>query len=131
MKLSRELKDKIVSFLSNKLDLELLIIFGSYAKGQANNNSDIDLAYLSSHDINPADKWGICQSLARELNIDVDLVDLKHANDVLSFQIISQGIIIYQKNNDSIEIEKYLDNVYSRYMQLNQDRKEILDNYAR
>lgn len=131
MELDTDLENKIIGFLIGRLDLDLLIVFGSHAKGQANNNSDLDLAYLSADEISTADQWKISQSLAQCLNMDVDLINLGQASDVFSFQIVSQGMVIYQKKDKFVMIEKYLNSVYARYMQLNQDRKEILDNYAR
>jgi hypothetical protein len=53
------------------------------------------------------------------------LVDLDSANDVFKFQIASQGVVIYAARRQGLE--HYLDNIYAAYLQLNDDRKAILD----
>ena len=65
------------------------------------------------------------EELASILDKDVDLVDLESASDVFRFQIASQGIVIYADNSKDIEL--YLDKIYTIYLQLNDDRKAILE----
>ena len=95
----RYFKKSILNTLSSKLNLKLLILFGSFAKKTQTNNSDLDLAFLSKDNITNIERWNISQSLASDLNIDVDLIDLQKASDVLKFQIVSTGEIIYNTEN--------------------------------
>ncbi|BDU49679.1 nucleotidyltransferase domain-containing protein [Haliovirga abyssi] len=43
MKIDR-LENKIINYLTNQLEVELIYMFGSYVKGNFNKNSDIDIA---------------------------------------------------------------------------------------
>ena len=116
-------KDVIVKELLH-LNPKLIIIFGSYAKGLQTNDSDLDIAFYSDKNIDNYNRWLLAQEIAIELNIDVDLVDLKNANDVLKFEIVSSGEVILNKNMDI-----FLDRSYTNYFQLNDDRREILEYY--
>jgi len=119
------LRDIVLKQLS-KLEPKLIILFGSYAKNNQNENSDLDLAFLSNKKITNWQRWELAQDLAKELNIDVDLVDLDLADDVLRMQIVSTGEILLNKNMDS-----FLDRCYFNYITLNEDRWEILESYGR
>jgi len=108
------------------LNPKLVIIFGSYAKGVQNSDSDIDIAFFSEDKISNWQRWQVAQDIAIGLNIDVDLIDMNSANDVLKFEIVSHGEIILNKNMDH-----FLDKCYIDYMRLNDDRGEILKYYER
>ena len=117
------------SIILNKLqpfNPKLIIIFGSFAKGMNNSDSDLDIAFYSDENITNYQRWSIAQDIAIALDIDVDLVNLKKANDVLKFEIISSGDVILNKGMDS-----FLYRCFTNYFILNDDRKEILEHYAR
>jgi predicted nucleotidyltransferase len=118
-------KDMIIKHLS-MLQPKLIIIFGSYAKDRQHTKSDLDIAFLSDSTINSYKRWLLAQNIAIELDIDVDLVDLSCVNDVLRFEIVSNGIVILNDGMDN-----FLDRSYTNYFQLNDDRGEILANYDR
>jgi predicted nucleotidyltransferase len=119
------MKDTILKTLLS-LDATLIILFGSFAKGQQNSSSDLDIAFLSKQDISNVDRWQVAQELAIKLNIDVDLIDLSKANDVLRFEIVSTGDIILNDSKD-----EFLDRCYTNYLRLNDDREEVLKHYGR
>ncbi|KIM13249.1 MAG: hypothetical protein KU38_00900 [Sulfurovum sp. FS08-3] len=118
-------QDFIIEKLSH-LKPKLIIIFGSYAKNSYHSRSDIDIAFYSEVKIDNYQRWLLAQDIAMGLNIDVDLVDMQSANDVLRFEIASTGKVILNKNMDS-----FLDRCYTSYFVLNEDRKEILEHYDR
>lgn len=122
--LGDKVKEQVLLHLSS-LEPELVILFGSYASGDYSDNSDIDIAFLSKQNLSNVDRWEVQERLAKELGIDVDLVDMKKANDVINFQIVSSGMVIYE--NDKTMSGFFMDMVYRRYLQLNEDRKEILE----
>lgn len=106
------------------LSPKVIILFGSYANRTFSSNSDIDIAFLANRDITQLQRWEIQEDLATKLGIDVDLVDMSTSNDVINFQIVSNGIILYE--DGTVFAQNFLDLVYSKYLQLNEDRKEIL-----
>jgi len=126
MKLSKEIEAKIVAILQKEIpSLQAIYLFGSYANGFVNQESDIDIAFLSSSKIDTLKRWNIANLLARELLIDVDLINLQEANTVFRFEIISQGKRIY---GSGFEVEQFEMLSYSFYVRLQEERKEIIEN---
>lgn len=119
---------KIISFLQSKMKLRLLILYGSYASGHATEKSDIDLAFLADDEIDSYTLWyEISQKVADMMHVEsVDLIDLKTIDTVFRFVIVSTGKIIFQEGN----FDEYLDLAYTRYLQLNDDRREIMENFT-
>ena len=128
MRLTSVHKQKIIEFLQSKMKLRLLILYGSYASGHATEKSDIDLAFIADDEIDSFRLWyEISQELASLMHVDtIDLVDMKKIDDVFRFVIVSTGKVIYQNGN----FEEYLDLVYTKYLQLNDDRRELLENFS-
>jgi len=89
--------EAVKSFLIEELQAELIYLFGSYAKGNARPDSDLDLAFLSSKEIDDYQRFLTAQKLASKLNIEVDLIDLKKASTVFKSQII-QGKLLYAED---------------------------------
>ena len=102
-----------------------IYLFGSYAKGQQNIESDLDIAILLFPALENIRRWKLSQHLAAILNKDVDLVDLQSASTVMQFQVITQGKRLYDA--DFAFCEQFEDKVYQLYLTLNDDRKFILD----
>lgn len=121
---------KIIKILSDEIEgLELITLFGSaVGLDYQQNKSDIDIAFLATKKINNVQRWNIQENLASRLNSDVDLVDLNNSNDILRFEVISKGKNLFIK--PSYKIECFLDSIYINYIQLNEDRAEIIAEYA-
>jgi len=127
MKIDKEnLYQKIIEFLNNSIkDIDSLYIFGSYADDNFTKDSDIDIAFLNKSELSAVEIWDISSSLSSLLNIDVDLVDLKHTNIIFRFEIISKAIKIYETNKQAVE--KFEDLTYSFYIDFNEIRSSIID----
>ena len=128
--IDKNIQDKIVKILTAEIEgIELITLFGS-ATGVAykQNKSDIDIAFLASRIINNVQRWNIQEKLASRLNSDIDLVDLSNSNDVLRFEVIAKGKNLFIKPSNKMEC--FLDNVYINYIQLNEDRAELIQAYA-
>ncbi len=107
MKLSDEIKNRIVGALKS-LDLEKLVLFGSYANGNPTDESDIDLYVVTKDDFIPAnwrEKNEIYLKISREIrnirsDVPIDLiVHTKQMNEKFfeldssfSKEIIKNGI---------------------------------------
>ncbi len=85
-------KEEIVSYLAknknrflNKYHITKIGLFGSYAKGNANKNSDIDIAYELEEDykINYSVFLSLNDELERDLRTKIDLVNLKKMNPLI------------------------------------------------
>lgn len=108
-------------------DPQLIILFGSYVSQNAIGQSDVDIGFFTQKKVDNLQRWEIQERIASRLLVDVDLVDMSSANDVLNFQIVSTGEVLYKK--DDMYAESFMDRVYTKYLQLNEDRKEILECY--
>ncbi len=128
MHLTQDQIDRIVTFLKSKMKLRLLILYGSYASGHATEKSDIDLAFLADDEIDSFKLWyEISQELASLMHVEsVDLIDMKKIDTVFRFVIVSTGEVIFQDGN----FEEYLDLAFTQYLQLNDDRQEIIKNFS-
>lgn len=88
---------KIVSQFAEQSDIKSVYLFGSYAKGEANDYSDIDL-YIES-DLNGLEYFEFVESLREQLNKKIDLLSNNTLNihSQLMDEIKRTGIVLYQK----------------------------------
>lgn len=84
--------------IAQEYGLLSLILFGSYARGEANDESDLDFVYNG-------ELKGLLQyySLVRKLenifDCHVDLVSTNINNKKFLKKILEEGIMIYEKKN--------------------------------
>lgn len=119
-------KNIIVDFLKKEIPQLLgIYLFGSYAENRVTRESDIDVAFLTLEKIDSVQKWRIQEKLASQLNMDVDLVDIKDASVILRTEIVENGIRIY--TGDSFQCDNFDVTTYSLYTDLNESRIHILN----
>ena len=127
IKESQQLIDTLRSLLLAQCEnIKLMYLFGSHAQGQANSESDIDIAILGEKKFDPVVRWQLQSELAIALKNDVDLVDLLSASTVMQNQVIHHGICIYDAANYAALFEMQ---VMSMYQHLNDERAEILQQH--
>jgi len=107
---------------SNIPKLKAIYIFGSFASESANSESDVDIAYLSDESLSNVERWELSVELARLLRRDVDLADLRGANTIFRYQIISTAKRVY---GGGYEVESFETLVYSFYLRFKQERRPI------
>jgi predicted nucleotidyltransferase len=85
----------IVQTLFNSYDVEFCYLFGSYAKGKPNENSDVDLLISSS--VSGLEFYGLVEKLRMSLHKRVDLLTIEQFKDnqQLITNILKDGIKIY------------------------------------
>lgn len=93
--------DEIKAACKTVLDeysVKYCILFGSYAKGTATEQSDVDL--LISTDVTGLRFYGITERLRNELNKKVDLLDLRQLTDNrgLLDDILKDGVKVYEQS---------------------------------
>jgi uncharacterized protein len=111
---------------ANMPGLKLVYLFGSYATGNQDKQSDLDIAVLAESSIDNVSRWKLAQTLACELDIEVDLIDLRSASTVLCQQIIEQGIRLWGNQDDD---DKFAIKTMSMYQHLQLERAQILDDF--
>lgn len=75
-------------------DLELLILYGSRARGDEASRSDWDFGYLAAQTLDVAALLG---ALVTALDSDrVDLADLRRASGLLRFRAARDGLVVFE-----------------------------------
>ncbi|MCG9730978.1 nucleotidyltransferase domain-containing protein [Shewanella sp. Isolate13] len=113
----------IDSILAKVPDVKLIYLFGSFASGEQHPKSDLDVAILPAKALDNLSRWQLAQTLACELNIDVDLIDLNTASTVLCQQVITQGVLLWGSQNDD---NYFTVKTMSMYQHLQVERSMIL-----
>ena len=120
------MEELIIQHLHTALSsLRAVYLFGSVVTEHFTEDSDIDIAVLTSEPMDALLRWKLIQQLAIALNRDVDLVDMTTASTVMQFQVVSTGERIFTA--DATTMEWWELKVYQLYLTLNDDRKPILE----
>ena len=88
---SKSTIDLITAVLTRHPQIELAILFGSLATGNARPDSDLDLAVASAQSLNQESKSALIADLAENLGRPVDLIDLTTVGEPLLGQILRHG----------------------------------------
>lgn len=75
------------------------ILFGSYAKGMANDNSDIDIVIDSRGELLNINFYGVLEDITESLGKRVDLFELSEIqrNTPIGNQIEQEGVLLYDR----------------------------------
>ena len=85
-------QENIIKSVTQKLKPTLLGIFGSYARGEENEKSDLDILIDFETKVNLLELIGIEQEITELLGIKVDLITLRSVNATLKPYIESDLI---------------------------------------
>lgn len=108
--------EEVMNFLS-KYDISSMLTFGSFNnKENFTEESDIDIAIIGKNKIDLEDILEIELYLERELNREIDVIDLRSEDLSLFIKInvLNEGKIIYCKDNNSLldEFKNETDRTY-------------------
>jgi len=81
--------------------LELLVLHGSRARGEAHSASDWDFAYLADAVFDPAAL--VARIVAAVGSERVDLADLSRASGLLRYRCARDGVIVYERDGGAFE----------------------------
>lgn len=89
---------KTVTSVFQNYDISFCVLFGSYARGEAQEKSDVDL--LVDTPVTGLRFYGLVESLREALHKKVDLLNLDSLknNEELTKNVLREGIRIYDKN---------------------------------
>jgi len=75
------------------------ILFGSYSKGIATANSDIDIVIDSKGEIRGLNFYGVLDEIVDTLNLDVDLFEASEIrqDSLIHNEVMEQGVVIYER----------------------------------
>ncbi len=77
--------------LADRADIEVAILFGSRARGDARPNSDVDLAVAGA-----VDRLALAADLSRAIGHEVDVVDLAAGGYPLLSAIVQDGLLVHE-----------------------------------
>lgn len=109
--------------------LQAVYLFGSGVSDFFNDESDVDIAFVSNETYSKEEVWSVANKIANVVKRDVDLVDLMDANTVYQMEIVGKGVLLFhEKEFDFGAVE---DKIYQLYITLNEDREVILEGIKR
>lgn len=125
MELIEAVQQSLIDRIIEEVNPAFIILFGSFAEGNAHEKSDIDLAYFSKYKLSSYDRFLLSNELAILAGREVDLIDIKEIDTVFNMQIFEKGIPIYIQ--DENEFVRQRIRSYSMYATLNQQRSIVID----
>lgn len=75
-----EIRDMVTPLLA-KYDMASASVFGSYARGEADGKSDIDVILYGNVGFRPFDIFGVAEELYRASGKDVDVYEVSELSD--------------------------------------------------
>jgi uncharacterized protein len=123
--LIKEMKNQMIEVLQKETNPDFIILFGSFAKGTAREESDVDLAYFSDKQLSSYERFNLANDLALICEREVDLVDIREINTIFAMQIFENGVPIYIRNEDEYTRQKI--KAYRMYAELNEQRAVIIE----
>jgi predicted nucleotidyltransferase len=122
------MKIELSEAIIEKYNIELFIIFGSYAENINNSGSDLDLAYKSSNILSEEKEIELLNELSQFYQRgDIDLVNLVKAEPVLKVEIAKKGRLLYGSEEKFEEFSIYAAAIYADTKFLRDDRRKNLE----
>lgn len=120
------MEEKIKEIIIKNIECEAIVLFGSYARGAQNAESDIDIAIKPKNTIEKKELYNTSLELADKLDKEIDLINLNsEIGDGFRYEILINGKTIYCE--DEFKFEMYKLDMYREYLELNESRQMIID----
>ncbi|KAB2951801.1 nucleotidyltransferase domain-containing protein [Heliorestis acidaminivorans] len=119
----------IVESITKEFDPYLIALFGSAARGELGEDSDIDIAFLTEKKIDSYQVFLLAQTMGEQLRRPVDLINLDEVSTVFQSQIVSTYRLLYCSDQKKRKLFEIL--VLKKYAKLNEERQIVLDRIAR
>ena len=94
------IENTVTQLLASYPNVRQVILFGSMVSGNANSNSDLDLAIDTGAALSAEDKIQLIEELAVEIGRPIDLIDLHSVGEPLLGQILKEGRRIIGRDED-------------------------------
>ncbi|GAB0171387.1 nucleotidyltransferase domain-containing protein [Lysinibacillus sp. CTST325] len=118
--MQRNWQKVVVEKLATAVNPAFVIVFGSYARGSAREDSDLDIAYFANKPLSGYERFLLAGEIAQACNIDVDLIDMRTVDTVFAAQIFSSGMVIDCQDENAFVKERM--KALSMYLTLNEQR---------
>ncbi|UOE94083.1 nucleotidyltransferase domain-containing protein [Alkalihalobacillus sp. LMS39] len=123
--LTEDMKIQMIELLQKETNPDFVILFGSFAKETAREESDVDLAYFSEKQLSSYERYTLANHLALICERDIDLVDIREIDTIFAMQIFEQGVPIYIRNED--EYTRQTIKAYRMYAELSEQREVVIE----
>lgn len=118
---------EVPAAIIEKYNIELFILFGSYAENMNKPGSDLDLAYKSSELLAEEKEIELLNELSNFYQRgDIDLVNLSKAEPVLKVEVAKKGRLLYGSEKMFEEFSIYAAAIYADTKFLRDDRRKTL-----
>ena len=87
---------QIVTPIAQKYGLKRMYLFGSYAKGTANESSDIDLLIEKGLPLSLLKMSGLRQDTVEALGVGVDIVSITGIDEAFRNEIRGTEVLLYE-----------------------------------
>jgi len=100
-----DIKECIIKYFEAEIDVKAVYLYGSFVSGKYNSDSDVDIALLTNHykDKIKSFEMRTCHgvNLSRLIGRRVDIVLLREIGELLTFQILRDGEVVYERDVDA------------------------------
>ena len=87
-------QEQLKQVLNKFPELKLAFLFGSFATGRQNSDSDLDIAVASGEVLSVNRKMQLITELAQSTKRPIDLIDLQMKQEPIFSQVITNGSLI-------------------------------------
>lgn len=116
-------KEDFLQYIHNEGNIKIAYLFGSYADGTYNENSDIDIAVIYKGDMDEYDHAGKSLDVSKIFNyMHVDYIDLEKVNVFLQFEILKKGKLMYCEDEDYLI--DFTRKVQEQYIEMDYERQK-------
>ncbi len=118
--------ETIVNYIKKEFNPLVIILFGSYSRNSQNEESDIDIAFISN-DLDKKKLFMAKQELEKQVKKDVDLINIKSDDvyDSIKYEILMNGKVLYCIDDYRYELCKI--DMIREYIELNEGRQDIIN----
>ena len=119
---------EVPNAIIDKYNIELFIVFGSYADDKNSKGSDLDLAYKCSKFLTESEEMNLLNELSQFYQrVDIDLVNLTKAEPILKVEIAKKGKLLYGSKEKFEKFSIYAAGIYADTKFLYNDRRKTLE----
>lgn len=124
--LNREEKlEKIKDIILNSMEVDAIVLFGSYARNRERQDSDIDIAIKPSEKIEKTKLLKLQTSIEEIIDTEIHLINLNEIEEDFRYDILITGKTLYAR--DEVQFIEYKLRAYSDYLELSEDRRIIVN----
>lgn len=116
---------KAIEVLIEEFNPIVIYLFGSAARNELREDSDIDIAFLTEKEVDSYKCFIKAQDLVDIFHRDVDLINLNTSSTVFKVQVIGNGKKIYC--SDDTKRMYFEMREFKEYALLNEEREVILN----